>query len=144
VRLAPLIALGGGLAGWAVSRARGEGADRAKIVIASAGSFAAIASLLGSPLTGAFLLMEAAGLGGATMELVLIPGLLAAGVGALVFTGLGHWSGLGAFSLAIPGLPHFTGPTLAEIGYAVLVGLAAALVGFARVGADVGLQGGRL
>ncbi len=128
---APLIALGGGLAAWAVSRARGDGADRAKIVIASAGSFAAIASLLGSPITGAFLLMEAAGLGGATLELVLVPGLLAAGVGALVFTGLGHWTGLGAFSLAIPGLPHFSRPTFAEIGYAILVGLAAALVGTA-------------
>ncbi len=138
---APLIALGGGLAGWAVSRARGEGADRAKIVIASAGSFAAIATLLGSPLTGAFLLMEAAGLGGATMELVLIPGLLAAGVGALVFTGLGHWSGLGAFSLAIPGLPHFSRPTLAEIGYSVLVGLAAALVGLAIRRSAVLLRG---
>ncbi len=128
---APLIALGGGLAAWAISRARGEGADRAKIVIASAGSFAAIATLLGSPLTGAFLLMEAAGLGGATLELVLVPGLLAAGVGALVFTGLGHWTGLGEFSLSIPGLPHFTRPNLAEIGYAVLVGLAAAVLGVA-------------
>ncbi|MGO8960991.1 MAG: chloride channel protein [Streptosporangiaceae bacterium] len=128
---APLIALGGGLAAWAISRARGEGADRAKIVIASAGSFAAIATLLGSPLTAAFLLMEAAGLGGAILELVLVPGLLAAGIGALVFTGLDRWTGLGAFSLSIPGLPHFTRPTLAEIGYALLVGLAAAVVGVA-------------
>ena len=128
---APLIALGGGLAAWAISRARGEGADRAKIVIASAGSFAAIATLLGSPLTSAFLLMEAAGLGGATMELVLVPGLLASGVGALVFTGLRDWTGLGSFSLSIPGLPHFTRPTVAEIGYALLVGLAAAVVGLA-------------
>ncbi len=126
---APLIALGGGLAAWAISRARGEGADRAKIVIASAGSFAAIATLIGSPLTSAFLLMEAAGLGGATLELVLVPGLLAAGVGALVLVGLGHWTGLGTFSLSIPGLPHFTRPNLAEIGYALLVGLAAAVVG---------------
>lgn len=125
----PLIALGGGLAAWAISRAHGEGADRAKIVIASAGSFAAIATLLGSPLTSAFLLMEAVGLGGATMELVLVPGLLAAGVGALVLVGLGHWTGLGTFSLSIPGLPHFTRPNLAEIGYALLVGLAAAVVG---------------
>lgn len=58
---APLLGLGGGVAAWAVSRARGEGADRAKVVIAFAGSFAAISTLLGSPLSGAFLLMEAAG-----------------------------------------------------------------------------------
>lgn len=126
---APLIALGGGLAAWAVSRAKGEGADRAKTVIAAAGSFAAISTLLGSPLVGAFLLMEAAGLSGATLELVLVPGLLAAGVGALVFTGMGHWTGLGTFSLSIPGLPHFTRPNLAEIGYALLIGVAAALAG---------------
>jgi H+/Cl- antiporter ClcA len=137
---APLIALGGGLAAWAISRARGEGADRAKVVIASAGSFAAIATLLGSPLTGAFLLMEAAGLGGATLELVLVPGLLAAGVGALVFTGLGHWTGLGPFSLSIPGLPHFTRPTPAEIGYALLVGLAVAVAGVAIRRAAVALR----
>ena len=124
---APLLALGSGVAAWAISRARGEGSDRAKAVIATAGSFAAISTLLGSPLSGAFLLMEAAGIGGAAMELVLVPGLLAAGVGALVFTGLGHWSGLGTFSLAIGRLPPFTRPSLEEIGLALPVGLAAAV-----------------
>jgi hypothetical protein len=47
-------------------------------VVAAAGSFAAVSTLLGSPLLGAFLLMEASGLGGAMLELVLVPGLLAA------------------------------------------------------------------
>jgi H+/Cl- antiporter ClcA len=122
---APLIALGGGLAAWAVSRARAGSAPQVKIVIAAAGSFAAISTLLGNPIVGAFLLMEAAGLGGATMELVLIPGLLAAGIGALVFTGVGHWTGLGAFSLAIPGLPQFSRPNLAEFGWALVIGVAA-------------------
>jgi hypothetical protein len=36
-------------------------------------------TLLGSPILGALLLMEASGLGGPTLTLVLIPGLLAAG-----------------------------------------------------------------
>ena len=125
---APLLALGGGVAAWAVARARAGGSDRAKVVIAAAGSFAAVSTLLGSPLAGAFLLMEAAGLGGATMELVLVPGLLASGIGALVFTGLGRFSGLGTFSLALPGLPHFARPSLAEIGLALPVGLAAAVL----------------
>ena len=40
-------------------------------VIGAAGSFAAISTLLGSPLVGAFLLMEAAGLGGAMLGVVL-------------------------------------------------------------------------
>lgn len=123
---APLVALGGGLATWAVSRAKAASAPRVKIVIAAAGSFAAISTLLGSPIVGAFLLMEAAGLGGATLELVLVPGLLAAGAGALIFTGLGAWSGLGTFSLAIPGVPHFARPDVADVGWALVIGLAAA------------------
>ena len=49
--------------------------------------------------------MEAAGLGGAMMGVVLVPGLLAAGIGALVFVGLDNWTGLGSFSLAIPDIP---------------------------------------
>ncbi|MBV9445147.1 MAG: RDD family protein [Streptosporangiaceae bacterium] len=72
-------------------------------VVAAASSFAAISTLLGSPLLGAFLLMEASGLGGPLLGVVLLPGLLAAGVGALVFAGLDAWTGLGAFSLSVPG-----------------------------------------
>jgi H+/Cl- antiporter ClcA len=125
---APLIALGGGLCAWAVRHALKGDASRADVVLAAAGSFAAISTLLGSPLVGAFLLMEAAGLSSAMLELVLLPGLLAAGIGALVFTGLGHWTGLGTFSLAVPGLPHIGRPNIAELGWAVVVGLAAAVI----------------
>jgi H+/Cl- antiporter ClcA len=123
---APLIALGGGVAGWAVSRVV-KGDKRPVTILAGAGSFAAISTLFGSPLLGAFLLMEAVGLGGATLELVLLPGLLAAGIGALVAVGMGQWTGLGAFSLAIPGLPHFSRPDIAEFGWALLIGLAGAV-----------------
>lgn len=56
-------------------------------VIAAAGSFASVSTLLGSPLLGAFLLMEASGLGGAVLGVVLVPGLLAAGIGSLIFIG---------------------------------------------------------
>lgn len=125
---APLIALGGGLCAWAVKHAVKGDASQAVVVLGAAGSFAAISTLLGSPLVGAFLLMEAAGLSSAMLELVLLPGLLAAGVGALVFTGLGHWTGLGTFSLALPGLPHISRPNFAEFGWAILVGLAAAVI----------------
>jgi H+/Cl- antiporter ClcA len=127
----PLILLGGGLAALAVRLARRPVPDRARAVVASAGSFAAISTLLGSPLVGAFLLMEASGLGGPMLGLVLLPGLLAAGVGSLIFTGLDAWTGLGTFSLAIPGLPSFGRPDLAEFGWAVAIGLAAALIGTA-------------
>ena len=51
----------------------------ASVVIGAAGSFAAISTLLGSPITGAFLLMEVAGLAGPMLGIVLTPGLVAAG-----------------------------------------------------------------
>lgn len=126
----PLIALGGGLAALAVRLARRrEVPPQAVAVLAGAGSFAAISTLLGSPIIGAFLLMEASGLGGPMLGLVLVPGLLAAGVGSLIFVGMDNLTGLGTFSLAIPGLPAFGAPTLAEFGWAVAIGVAAALAG---------------
>ena len=98
-------------------------------MVAAAGSFAAISTLLGSPLLGAFLLMEASGLGGGMLEVVLLPGLVAAGIGSLVFIGLGTWTGLGTFSLAIPHLPVFTKPDAAEFCWALAIGVLAAPVG---------------
>jgi H+/Cl- antiporter ClcA len=128
---APLIAMGGGAALFVVRLSRREVPPTSQMVVASAGSFAAVSALFGSPIIAAFLMMEIIGLGGATLELVLIPGLLAAGVGSLVFVGLGRWSGLGTQSLVIPALPHFSHPTGPEVGWAVAMGVAAALAGFA-------------
>src|SRR5690348_8439820 len=126
---APMIALGGGLGVLAVRLVKRDAPPRTATVVAAAGSFAAISTLLGSPLLGAFLLMEASGLGGAMLELVLVPGLLAAGVGSLVFIGLDAWTGLGTFSLAIPGLPHVGSPTGVEFLWAVAIGVMAAPLG---------------
>jgi hypothetical protein len=63
------------------------------------------------------------------LELVLIPGLLAAGVGSLMFIGLDAWTGLGTFSLAIPGLPHVGPPTAAEFWWALAIGVMAVPLG---------------
>ncbi len=126
---APLIALGGGLGVCAVRLAKRDAPPRTSTVVAAAGSFAALSTLLGSPLLGAFLLMEASGLAGGMLELVLVPGLLAAGIGSLVFTGLDAWTGLGTFSLAIPHLPHVGPPTGVEFLWALAVGVMAALLG---------------
>ena len=126
---APLIALGGGLAVLAVRLARRDMPAQATAVVAAAGSFAAISTLLGSPITGAFLLMEASGLGGPMLGVVLLPGLLASGVGALVFVGLDSLTGFGTFSLSVPNLPHFARPDIAEFGWALVIGVAAAIVG---------------
>ena len=126
---APLIALGAGLAAAAVRLARRGTPEQAVSVVAAAGSFAAISTLLGSPLSGAFLLMEAAGLAGPMLGMVLLPGLLAAGIGTLIFVGLDSLTGFGAVSLAIPDLPAFARPDVAEFGWALVIGVAAALVG---------------
>ena len=125
----PLIAIGAGLGALAVRLVKRDAPARVQSVMAAAGSFAAISTLLGSPLTGAFLLMEASGLGGPTMQLVLVPGLLAAGVGSLIFIGLDAWTGLGTFSLAIPGLPHVGAPTAAGFLWALAIGIMAVPVG---------------
>jgi H+/Cl- antiporter ClcA len=126
---APLIALGGGLGVYAMRLASRDVPPRTEAVIGAAGSFSAISTLFGSPLLAAFLLMEASGLAGPTMALVLVPGLVAAGVGSLIFVGLDSWTGLGTFSLVIPDLPAVGSPTLAEFGWAIAIGVAAAFVG---------------
>ena len=126
---APLVALGGGLAILIVHLVRRDAPAMAVTVIGAAGSFAAIATLFGSPLTAAFLLMEAAGLGGPILGVVLLPGLLAAGVGALIFVGLNSWTGYGVFSLTVPNIPHFAHPDGAELLWALVIGVAAAVVG---------------
>jgi H+/Cl- antiporter ClcA len=126
---APLIAIGGGLAVWVVQLTRKAMEPSAVAVVASTGSFATISTLLGSPLLGAFLLMEAAGIGGPMLGLVLLPGLLASGIGSLIFIGLGKWTGLGTFSLSIPDLPGFVEPDLAQFGWAIVIGVLAALLG---------------
>jgi H+/Cl- antiporter ClcA len=126
---APLIALGGGLAVLAVRLARrGNVPASVASVVAATGSFAAVSTLFGSPLAGAFLMMEASGLGGATATMVLVPGLLGSGIGALVFLGLGSWTGHGTFSLAVSDLPAVGSPTIASFGWAVVAGTGAALL----------------
>ena len=58
---APLIAIGSGIGVLAVHLVKKDAPAQAVAVIGAAGSFAAISTLLGNPLVGAFLLMEAAG-----------------------------------------------------------------------------------
>ncbi len=133
---APLIAIGSGLGVLAVRLVKKDAPAQAIAVIGAAGSFAAISTLLGSPLVGAFLLMEAAGLGGPMLGVVLVPGLLAAGVGSLIFIGLDSWTGFGTFSLAVPDIPTFGRPDGPEFLWAVGIGVAAAVLGAAirRIG----------
>ncbi len=126
---APLIAIGSGLGVLAVHLVKKDAPPMAAAVIGGAGSFAAISTLLGSPIVGAFLLMEASGLGGPLLGVVLVPGLLAAGIGSLIFIGLDHWTGYGTFSLSIGSIPPFASPTLAEFFWAFGIGIVAAVIG---------------
>jgi H+/Cl- antiporter ClcA len=126
---APLIGIGGGLGALAVHLVKKDAPAQATLVIGAAGSFAAISTLLGSPLVGAFLLMEAAGIGGPMMGVILVPGLLAAGIGTLVFIGLDNLTGYGTFSLAVPNIPAFTSPTGVEFLWAIAIGLMGAVLG---------------
>jgi H+/Cl- antiporter ClcA len=128
---APLIALGSGLGALAAKGAlRGAANPMAPLVLAACGSFAALGTILGSPIVAAVFLMEAIGLGGETLTMVLLPGLLAGATGALIFIGLGHWGGLGEPTLSIPAsvLPAYAHPSAADLGWAVVLGLAAALL----------------
>ena len=127
---APLIAIGGGLAALTVHLLKKDAPPMALTIMASAGSFAAISTLLGSPILGAFLIMEAAGVGGMTLSLVALPGLLASGIGALVFLGLDNWTGLGNFSLAISSVPPAVEPTVATMSWALAMGVVGALLGW--------------
>jgi hypothetical protein len=98
---APLIALRGGLAFLAVWLEKRDLPDKAGSVVAASGSFAAISTLLGSPLAGAFLLLEASSLGGPTASVVLVSGLLGVGTATLIVIGFASLTGHGTYLMAI-------------------------------------------
>ncbi len=123
---APLIALGSATALAIASGARLG--DRERSVVSTAGSFSAISALFGGPLVASMLLLES-GIGlGAALIPALIPGLVAAAIGYLVFVGFGDWAGLDQTELAVPGLPAYDGVHVRELVVAVAVGVAAALL----------------
>jgi H+/Cl- antiporter ClcA len=129
---APLIALGTGVALLLVSVSRREMPDQARTVIAAAGAFAALATIFGSPIIGAIIIIEAAGIGGPTLPLVLLPGLTAAGFGSLVFLGIGKVTGLSSDAYALPPLtlPAYDVPRLMDFLWTVGAALVAAMVVF--------------
>lgn len=129
---APLIALGGGLAVLAVRQVKKDAPSQVTAVLAASAAFAATATIFGSPVIGAIILIEAAGLGGPMLPLVLLPGLMSAGIGSVIFIGMGHWTGLSssAYALSPFTLPAFSTLTAAEFGWAIVLAIAAAAVTF--------------
>ncbi len=138
---APLIALATGLAILAVRSVRKSAPDQVVALIAAAASFAAMSSLFGSPVVGAVIIIEAAGLGGAMLPVILLPGLLAAGVGSLVFIGMGALTGLSssAYAIAPLALPKYHSPTVSAFAWTILLSalLAVAIFAIARIGLTV-------
>ena len=129
---APLIAIGGGLGFLAIRRLRPDAPPEVQQVVAASATFAAVAFLFGSPILAALILIEAAGIGGARLPVILVPGLLASGVGSLVWIGLGSWTGLSKSAISIPvlHLPAFERPDIADFGWTILLALAIAVATF--------------
>ncbi len=131
---APLMALGGGI-GFLTIRALKKGAPPAiGQLLASAGMFAGLSFLFGSPIIAAVILIEAAGLSRQNMPLVVIPGLLAAGIGSLVSIGMADWTGLDSSNISLGSLPlpAFPRPDLVDflwtIPFAAVVALGTVLI----------------
>ncbi|WP_329288557.1 chloride channel protein [Streptomyces pseudovenezuelae] len=101
---APLMAMGGGLALLFARLARAPVTESSTALLGAAGAAAAVSALFGNPIVGAVLLIEVAGVGGPQLFAVMLPALLASGVGGLIFTGFVHWTGFETGSLDI-GLP---------------------------------------
>lgn len=99
-------------------------------VIATAGTFSAISALFGGPLVAGMLLVEGGLSAGAMLIPALLPGLIAATVGYLIFTGLGDFGGLPQAGLTVPSLPLYQGIQVLDLAVAVVVGIAAVVAIF--------------
>jgi H+/Cl- antiporter ClcA len=116
---APLMALGSGLALLALLPGGRAAGPQARAVLGATGSTAAIATILGGPLVAVLLVVEAAGLGGPRLVVLLLPCLLAGATGALVFTGFGEWTGLKIGALTLPEVPPDATPDAADFLWGV-------------------------
>jgi H+/Cl- antiporter ClcA len=127
---APLIALGLALGALAVRLLRLEGTGAQLLVLS--GAFAAVAALFGGPLVAAFLLFEVTAAGGKVpaqqIGRALLPGFVAAGTGALVFTGVGDWNGLHQTNLALPSLPPYESVRITDLAWCLLIAVVVAIV----------------
>jgi H+/Cl- antiporter ClcA len=130
---APLIALGAAVGMAAVPLMRAGPQEAA--TLGTAGSFSAISALFGGPIVAGILLVEASAAQlGAALIPTLLPGLVAAACGYVIFVGLGDWGGLDTVPLSVPGLPEYDGTSVADLVIGVGVGVVTALVIVAVMG----------
>ncbi|WP_261989338.1 chloride channel protein [Streptomyces sp. uw30] len=129
---APLIALGSGLAVLFAQLVRAPVTPQSTPLLAAAGAASALPVIFGNPLVGAVILIEVAGVGGPRLFAVMLPALLASGIGSLVFTGFGRWTGLSTGSLSLElGVPTprlDAGDVLWSVLMAVAIGFAVHLI----------------
>ena len=131
---APLIALGAGVAALLILLARRDTPRQTLMLVAAAGSFAAVSFIFDSPLIAAVLLIEATAIGGPRMRVILVPGLLAAGIGSLVSLGMGSFTGLSSKDFELGPIPLTVAPHIKPgefawtIALAIAVGIVANLV----------------
>lgn len=144
---APLIALGLVLGAVASRLVRAEGTDGQ--LLAFAGAFAAIATLIGGPLVAAFMLFEVATAKGSVppqaLGRALLPGFVAAGSGALIFTGVAGWPGLHQASLKMPSLPAYETVQISDLAWSLplAAAVAAVVVGLRHLAHEVNARGPR-
>lgn len=122
----PVVALGTAVGLLANRFARLAGREAA--VLSNAGAFSAISALFGGPLVAGMLLVEGGLSAGAALLPALLPGLVAAAIGYLIFVGVGTFAGLGTPGLIVPDLPVYTAERLTDLLVGVLVGVLAVLV----------------
>jgi len=141
---APIVALGS-VVGVAAGRIASVG-QRGSAVLSGAGEFSAISALFGGPIVAGMLLVEGGVAMGAALLPLLLPGLVAAAIGYLVFIGFGSWGGLETQGLVVPNLPLYDGVHAGDLTVGIVVGLLAAVIVAAvrRLGTAVDGRGERL
>ena len=127
---APLTALGLTAGLVAARTLRPDAPGRQLLVVA--GAFAAISTVFGGPLPSALLLFELAAASGmipsAALSQALLPGFLASGTAALVFTGIDRWPGISETSLRLPPVPDYPTIRVVDVAWCLLVAVVAAAV----------------
>jgi H+/Cl- antiporter ClcA len=129
----PVIALGAGLGLFVLNQVKKDAPQHVHMVIAVAGSCASFSMVFRSALISTVIILEAAAVGGPMLTFMVLPGLLAAGIGSVVYLGLGSLSGLSVDAYAVYPLelPPMGDLTLVQVGWTVVLAAITAAVGFA-------------
>jgi H+/Cl- antiporter ClcA len=126
---APVIAIGAGLGLFVLDRVKKDAPEQVHMVIAFAGSCASFSMVFRSALVSTVIILEAAAVGGPMLTYLVLPGLLAAGVGSVVYLGLGSLSGLSVdayavYPLELAGMGNLT---LVQVGWTIALAIVTAV-----------------